>query len=105
MNLILLDAQNEEWYCNRFAISYFPNRGEKVKRANKFSTPGQETDKHGNITGEKWPIVSMIDDSSTTNISPKKPIFPRSLETLKRPGVNIQALAVPWIMKESKFAV
>jgi hypothetical protein len=88
-NLVLLDAQKEEWYCNRCAISYFPNRGEKVKRANKFSTPGPETDAHGNITGEKGPIVSMIDDSSATSISPQKPVFPRSLETLKRTGVNI----------------
>jgi hypothetical protein len=84
-----VDAQKEEWYCNRCAISYFPNRGEKVKRANKFSTPGPDTDKHGNITGDKMPIVSMIDDSSATNISPKKPVFPCSLATLKRTGVNI----------------
>jgi hypothetical protein len=88
-NLVLLDPQKEEWYCNRCCISYFPNKGEKVKRANKFSTPGPETDAHGNITGDKMPIVSMIDDSSATNISPKKSVFPRSLETLKRPGVNI----------------
>ena len=31
----------------------------------------------------------MIDDTSVTNIKPKKPVFPRSLEMLKRPGVNI----------------
>jgi hypothetical protein len=91
-NLVLLDAQKEEWYCNRCAISYFPNRGEKVKRANKFSTPRPETDKHGNITGEKGPIVSMVDDSSAT-ASPKKPVFPRSLETLKRTGVNITSFS------------
>jgi hypothetical protein len=50
-NLILLDAEREEWFCNRCHVSYSPNKGEKLKRANKFETP--ETYKHGNITGER----------------------------------------------------
>jgi hypothetical protein len=87
-NLILLDAEKEEWYCNRCSRSYYPNRGEKVKRANKFSTPGPETDIHGNITGDKMPIVSIVDDSNA-NVRTRKAVFPRSLEMLKRPGVNI----------------
>lgn len=86
-NLTLLDAQKEEWFCTRCNVSYFPNKGEKVKRANKFETPGPLTDAHGNITGEKTPIVSMVEDGPTTQ--PKKSLFPRSLESLKRPGVNI----------------
>ena len=49
-NLTLLDIEKEEWICTRCNISYFPNRGEKVKRANKFETPGPETEIHGNIT-------------------------------------------------------
>jgi hypothetical protein len=61
---------------------------EKVKRANKFSTPGPETDKHGNITGDRMPLVSMVDDS-TANIKPRKSVLPKSMEMLKRPGVNI----------------
>ena len=85
--LILFDIQMEEWYCNRCNISYFPNKGERVKRPNKFETPGPETDIHGNIMGEKRPIVSMVKD--TPNLSPKKSVFPRSFEMLKRPGVNI----------------
>jgi hypothetical protein len=91
--LILFDVQMEEWYCNRCNVSYFPNKGEKVKRANKFETPGPAIDKHGNVTGEKRPIVSMINDSSVTKLSPKKSVFPRSLETLKRPGVNITSFS------------
>jgi hypothetical protein len=67
------------------SVSYFPNKGEKVKRANKFETPGPLTDRHGNITGEKTPLVSMVEDVPTTQ--PRKSIFPRSLESLKRPGV------------------
>jgi hypothetical protein len=83
----------EEWYCNRCNVSYFPNKGERVKRANKFETPGPNTDIHGNIMGEKRPIVSMINDSSVTKLSPKKSVFPRSFETLKRPGVNITSFS------------
>jgi hypothetical protein len=55
-------------------VSYFPNKGEKVKRANKFETPGPMTDSHGNITGEKTPIVSMVEDGPTTR--PRKSVFP-----------------------------
>jgi hypothetical protein len=55
-NLVLLDPQTEEWFCNRCHVSYYPNKGEKVKRANKFETPGPLTDAHGNITGEKTPL-------------------------------------------------
>jgi hypothetical protein len=76
-SLILLDAEKEEWFCTRCNVSYFPNKGDKVKRANKFETPGDEP----NI------IVSMVNDS--TMLRPKKPSLPRSLESLKRPGVKI----------------
>jgi hypothetical protein len=55
-NLVLLDPQTEEWFCNRCHGSYFPNKGEIVKRANKFETPGPTADAHGNIIGEKTPF-------------------------------------------------
>jgi hypothetical protein len=82
-----LDAEKEEWFCTRCNVSYFPNKGDKVKRGNKFETPGPLTDSHGNIIGKKGPLVSMVDDGPTT--PPRKSVFPRSLEGLKRPGVNI----------------
>jgi hypothetical protein len=91
--LVLFDAQKEEWFCTRCNVSYYPNKGEKVKRANKFETPGPNTDIYGNITGEKRPIVSMVDNSAATNIRTKKSVFPRSFETLKRPGVNITSFS------------
>ena len=69
--LILFDMQKEEWYCNRCNISYFPNKGERVKRPNKFETPGPHTDSHGNIIGDKRPLVAMVDNSAATNIKPK----------------------------------
>jgi hypothetical protein len=56
-------------------------------------THGPTTDAHGNITGDKRPIVSMIDN--TPNLSPKKSIFPRSFETLKRSGVSITSFSSP----------
>jgi hypothetical protein len=86
-NLILLDAEKEEWFCTRCNVSYFPNKGDKVKRGNKFETPGPLTDSHGNIIGKKGPLISMVDDGPTT--PPRKSVIPRSLEGLKRPGVNI----------------
>jgi hypothetical protein len=87
-NLVLIDPQTEEWYCNRCCISYYPNKGEKVKRANKFETPGPLTDAHGNITGEKTPLVAMVDDTEP-NIVPRSRL-PPSIKALKeRPGVMI----------------
>ena len=47
------------------------NKGEKVKSANKFETPGPKIDKHGNIIGEKTPIVSIIDYSPKPKDSAK----------------------------------
>jgi hypothetical protein len=44
------------------------------------------TDIHGNITGDKTPIVSMVDDTPSTN----KSRLPPSIKALKeRLGVNI----------------
>jgi hypothetical protein len=88
-NLILLDAEKEEWYCNRCCVSYFPNRGEKVKRGNKFSTPGPETDKHGNITGEKGPIVSIVEDNPKLSSTYGKQKLPKLFEEMQRHGMKI----------------
>lgn len=82
-NLVLLDPQTEEWFCTRCNVSYYPNRGEKVKRANKFSTPGPETGAHGNIIGEKMPLVSIIDDPK-----PKDPMQ-ASFKEMERHGLKI----------------
>jgi hypothetical protein len=86
-NLVLIDPQTEEWFCNRCHISYFPNKGEKVKRANKFETPGPETDAHGNIINkERIPPVAMVGDTANA----RKSKLPASIQALKeRTGVNI----------------
>lgn len=88
-NLVLLDAGKEEWYCNRCSVSYYPNRGEKVKRANKFSTPGPETDRHGNIIGDKMPLVSMVEDKPKLSSTYGKQKLPKSLEEMQRHGLKI----------------
>jgi hypothetical protein len=51
------------------------------------------TDDHGNIIGDKRPLVAMVDNSDATNIRPKKSVIPRSFEMLKRPGVNITSFS------------
>ena len=55
----------------------------------KMFVAGPLTDAHGNITGEKTPLVSMIDYTSSLRPNKGKPTFPRSLERLKRPVVTI----------------
>lgn len=85
-NLILLDSKKEEWFCNRCNVSYFPNKGQKVKRANKFETPGPLTDVHGNITGEKMPLVSMVEDAP---INHPKHSMPAYFKDMERHGLKI----------------
>jgi|GEM_PF-1016686 hypothetical protein len=87
--LVLFDAQKEEWYCSRCNISYFPNKGERVKRANKFETPGPNVDIHGNIIGDKAPIVSMVIDKKESSSSYSNPKLPRSFQEMERHGLKI----------------
>jgi hypothetical protein len=87
-NLVLLDAEKEEWFCTRCNVSYFPNKGQKVKRANKFETPGPETDSHGNITGERMPIVSTVkDDPEPSSVYTGSKPSPYFENLAKRSGV------------------
>lgn len=88
-NLTLLDPQKEEWFCSRCNASYFPNKVEKVKGASKFSTPGPETDAHGNITGEKMPSVSIVQDEKDLSPTYGKEKLPKSFEEMQRHGVKI----------------
>jgi hypothetical protein len=88
-NLVLLDPKTEEWYCNRCNISYYPNKGERVKRANKIKTPGPETDVHGNIIGEKIPLVAMIKEDRDLSSTYGKPRLPKYFEEMQRHGLKI----------------
>ena len=87
-NLILLDPQTEKWFCKRCNIPYYPAK-EKVKWPNKIITPGPETDIHGNIIGEKMPLVSIDNDNVEPSSSYKKPKLPRSFEEIERHGLKI----------------
>lgn len=82
-NPTFLDPQKEEWFCSRCNASYFPNKGEKVKRANEFSAPGPETDAHGIITGEKMPSVSIVQDEKYLSPTYGKEKLPKSLRKRK----------------------
>jgi hypothetical protein len=85
----LLDPQKEEWFCSRCNVSYYPNKGEKVKRANKFSTPGPQTDAHWNITGQKMHLVSIVLDDKELSSTYGKEKLPKSFEEMQRHGVKI----------------
>jgi hypothetical protein len=87
-NLILLDAEKEEWFCTRCNISYYPAK-EKVKRPNKFMTPGPEIDQHGNIIGDKTPLLSIVDNDREPSSSYSKPKLPKSFQEMERHGVKI----------------
>jgi hypothetical protein len=88
-NLTLLDPQKEEWFCSRCNVSYYPNKGEKVKRANKFSTPGPEIYSQGNIIGDKMPLVSMVKGDKELSSTFGKEKLPKSAEDMERHGVKI----------------
>jgi hypothetical protein len=60
----------EEWFCNCCGVSYYPNKGEKVKRANK-------------------PLISMVKEDIELSSTYGKPKLPRSFEERKRHGVKI----------------
>ena len=82
IKLHLQNKETGEYICPRCSTSYFPNLGEKVKRANKFETP----------KGPTAPIVALVDaDNRDTEPSTvyKQPKLPRSFEMLKRTGVKI----------------
>jgi hypothetical protein len=79
--LHLQNKETGEWICPRCSTSYFPNLGEKVKRANKFEVPH----------GPSQPILSLVDESSTKASSVyKQPKIPPSIQNiLNRPGVKL----------------
>jgi hypothetical protein len=82
IRLHLQNKETGEYICPRCSTSYFPNRGEKVKRGNKFEVPEGR---------DKMPLLSLVDDNSSTEPSTvyKQPKLPRSFEMLKRTGVEI----------------
>ena len=83
IKLHLQSKETGEYICPRCSNSYFPNLGEKVKRANKFETPEGR---------DKMPMLSVVDDNINTEASSvyNQPKIPRSFENiLKRPGVRL----------------
>lgn len=87
-NLILIDPKTEEWFCTRCNTTYHPSK-EKVKRPSKFTTPGPEIDEHGNIIGDKMPLVAMVDNNTEPSSTYGKPKLPRSFQEMERHGLRI----------------
>jgi hypothetical protein len=79
-----MNEKTVEFFCTNCNVSYFPNRGEKLKSQSKFDLPGPEIDSKGHIIGDKMPLVSMIDDK------PKpKDSLPRYFKEMEKHGLKI----------------
>jgi hypothetical protein len=89
-NLVLSDPKTEEWFCTRCNIPYYPAK-EKVKRPNRFTTPGPEIDEHGNIIGDngKAPLLSIVENNREPSSSYNKSKLPPSIKEMERHGLRI----------------
>ena len=74
IRLGLQNKETGEYICPRCSTSYFPNLGEKVKRANEFEVPDGR---------DKTPLLSLVDNNSSIEPSTvyKQPKLPRSFYT------------------------
>jgi hypothetical protein len=82
--LDILDQDTREYLCTYCNISYFPDH-QNVKRANKFETPGPETDIHGNVLTQDKPLLTAIcPETWTTKKEEDK--LPEVFEALKSKG-------------------
>jgi hypothetical protein len=77
------------YICIKCIITYWPNQ-QPVKKSNRFSTPGPDTDSHGNVVGDKTIPVAVVEDirhevHSTTY---KQQKLPAAYEALRKAGFN-----------------
>jgi hypothetical protein len=71
IRLAIQNKETGEYICPKCSSSYFPNLGERVKRANKFTTP----------TGPTQPILSLVNETNTEPSTVyNQPKIPRSFE-------------------------
>jgi hypothetical protein len=75
------------YICTRCIITYWPNQT-PVKKANRFETPGPNTDSHGNIMGDKTIPVAVVEDIRTEvhSTSWKQQKLPAAYEALRKQG-------------------
>ena len=52
-------------------------------------TPGPEIDQHGNIIGDKTPLLSIVDNDREPSSSYKNPKLPPSFKEMERHGLRI----------------
>jgi hypothetical protein len=75
------------YHCTKCTFTYWPNQ-EPVKMSNRFETPGPDTDKHGNVVGDKTIPIAVLEDirhevHSTTY---KQQKLPAAYEALRKSG-------------------
>jgi hypothetical protein len=90
--LVALSGENNKggYICTKCIIEYWPNQ-QPVKKSSHFSTPGPNTDSHGNVIGDKTIPIVMLDDtqrevSSTTY---KQQKLPAAYEALRKQGYPV----------------
>ena len=84
----MLDPQKEEWFHSRCNASYFPNKGEKVKRANKFKHQDRRL-MHMEISQGRRCLQFRSQDEKDLSPTYGKEKLPKSFEEMQRHGVKI----------------
>jgi hypothetical protein len=84
------------YICTKCIIEYWPNQTQ-VKKANRFDTPGSDTDSHGNIIGNNIPPIAIIDEpnSELSSTTFKQQKLPAAYAALSRQGFK-------WITYEER---
>jgi hypothetical protein len=77
------------YVCTKCIITYWPNQ-QPVKKSNRFSTPGPDTDIHGNIVGDKTIPIAVVEDirNESHSTTYKQQKLPAAYEALKKAGFN-----------------
>jgi DNA-directed RNA polymerase subunit RPC12/RpoP len=85
--LFLKDKETQEYLCTFCNIIYYPNN-QLVKKANRFETPGPETDSQGNVIANATIPIAMIDEPNRelSSTSYKKQKLTAAYEASSRHG-------------------
>jgi hypothetical protein len=75
------------YHCTKCTITYWPNQ-QPVKKANRFETPGPNTDEHGNVIGDRTIPIAVLEDirNEVHSTSYKQQKLPAAYEALRKSG-------------------
>jgi len=79
------------YHCTKCTITYWPNQT-PVKKANRFETPGPDTNEHGDVIGDKTIPIAVIDDPNQSELSSttyKQQKISATFQALQRQGYKI----------------